>query len=260
MPEVDFDPTPAAEVLAKLWREGGQCQELSASVRPRTLEQGYDVQDRLIAALGEQAIGWKLGVGSFAQKRQSGIGRSIAGRILRQRVHGPNAVVILPDAAPVTVEFEIAYVLGCDVRPDESAFDAMDAVGEARVAFELVRSRFVDRRAVGWPSFVADNAAFFALVLGPVIALNQVEDVARTLSVSLDGEVVAGSLSGEDVTDPPTALADLLALARERGVILPKGSIVSTGSVSRPFIVAAPAASICARFLETELAFSMQTI
>ncbi|MBV8526148.1 MAG: hypothetical protein JOY71_29240 [Acetobacteraceae bacterium] len=33
----------------------------------------------------------------------------------------------------------------------------LDAIGEVRVAFELVLSRFVDRRAIGWLSFAAER-------------------------------------------------------------------------------------------------------
>ncbi len=41
----------------------------------------YDVQDRLINAMGLATVGWKLGLGSYAQKQDLGIGRSVAGRI-----------------------------------------------------------------------------------------------------------------------------------------------------------------------------------
>jgi hypothetical protein len=38
-------------------------------------------------------------------------------------------------------------------------------------------------------------------------------------------------------------------------MILPKGSIVSTGTVSKPFNIAVPTAEVKAHFLETELGF-----
>ena len=44
-----------------------QLAELPAEIRPRTLSQGYDVQDRLLALLGEPVAGWKLG-GSAARR------------------------------------------------------------------------------------------------------------------------------------------------------------------------------------------------
>jgi 2-keto-4-pentenoate hydratase len=250
-----FDPMPAASMLADAWRSGELLSELPAAVRPRTLAQGYDVQDRLVESLGELTTGWKLGVGSIAQKRQSGVGRSIAGRILGSRLFRAGDTVRLPSAAPVTIEFEIAYILGRDVEPHEPEFPVLEAVAETRVAFELVRSRFIDRRAVGWPSFAADNAGFHALVLGVAIEPARVAELAATLVLTVDGREAARSLAGDDATDPAAALADLVATARERGTTLPKGSIVSTGTVSKPFDIAAPAAAIGACCLGMEFGF-----
>jgi hypothetical protein len=48
-------------------------------------------------------------------------------------------------------------------------------------------------------------------------------------------------------------LADLAAIARERAMMLPKGTIVSTGTVSKPFDLAAPSTELRARFLDQEL-------
>jgi 2-keto-4-pentenoate hydratase len=259
-PTGTFDPGPAAAVLADAWRSGAILSELPPAVRPRTMAQGYDVQDRFVALLDQPTVGWKLGVGSILQKRQSGVGRSIAGRVLRSHLYRNGDTIPLPNAAPVTVEFEIAYVLGRDVCPDGPQAPALDAVAEMRVTFELVLSRFVDRRAVGWPSFAADNAGFQAIVLGDPIAASRTGELRSGLVVELEGQEAARSLSGDDMTDPEAALADLLAIARERNMVLPQGSIVSTGTVSKPFNTALPRALVRARFLGTELTFRNEVI
>jgi len=255
-----FDPGPAGALLASAWRSGELLTELPAEVRPRTMTEGYDVQDWLIAELGHASVGWKLGVGSVLQKRTSGVGRSIAGRILNPYVHRTGDTVLLPNAAPVTVEFEIAYILGRDILPGEPDFPIRDAIAEVRVAFELVLSRFVDRRAVGWPSFTADNGAFQALVLGDTVAPDRLDDLVNSLVVTADGDEAARALSGEDATDPEAALGDLVAVARERGMPLPTGSIVSTGTVSKPFSIAAPSTTIRAGFLGAELHFRTRVL
>lgn len=253
---MSFDPRPAASLLAETWRAGRQLDALPEAIRPADIDQGYAVQDALLAEIGEAAAGWKLAVGSHKGKRASGLGRPIAGRVLARHLHGPDATVTLPPGGPVTIEFEIAYVLGRDVPPDAPPGDALEAVGETRVAFELVRSRFVDRRAVGWPSFAADNAAFQALVLGLPVAPADLPALARDLVVSVDGVPRARALTGEDETVPTDALADLLALARERGFTLPHGSIVSTGTLSAPFDLAGPGV-VEATYLGTRLGFTL---
>ena len=244
-----FDPNEAASILAGAWRNGSLLKELPEAVRPQTMAQGYDIQDRLLAHMGLASVGWKLGIGSHAQKRDLGVGRSVAGRIPSNALYRHGDTVELPNAAPVTVEFEIAYILGRDILPDESAFPVLDAVSETRVSFELVLSRFIDRRAVGWPSFAADNGACQAVVLGDTIATSDIPALVDGLIVCVDGEEKARAVIGDDVTDPAGALSDLVAVARERGMLLPKGSIISTGTVSRPFNIAASSAHVSAQFL-----------
>ena len=251
-----FDPAAASAILADLRTTGRQIAELPPEARPRTLAEGYDVQDRLVARLGEGVRGWKVGLGSAKAKRDSGIGRAIAGRVLGNRVHGPGDVVTLLNAAPVTVEFEVALVLARDVVPGEAIDDPLAVVAETRVAFELVLSRFADRRAAGWPSFVADNSGFEALVVGAAVDPRDLIGIAESLVVEADGRVMARAATGDDETVPADALADLIALARDRDMVLPAGAIVSTGTMSVPFAVTG-AARIVARYRGGDLSFAI---
>ena len=44
----NFNPEPAAEFLAKIWRGPEQIAELPPAMRPADIDQGYDIQDRLV--------------------------------------------------------------------------------------------------------------------------------------------------------------------------------------------------------------------
>ncbi|WP_346658529.1 fumarylacetoacetate hydrolase family protein [Bradyrhizobium sp. 179] len=178
--------------------------------------------------------------------------------MLATRRHEPGATVRLSFAAPVTIEFEIAFVLGQDID-HRFAGNHRSAIAETRVTFELVMARFVDRRSVGWPSFAADNSGFEALVVGEHLDGRQIPELLSSLVVSVDGEEKARAAAGADVTDPYGALADLVAIARERKMILPKGTIISTGSASMPFAVSAPTGEVSASYLGRKLRFSFET-
>ena len=102
-----FDPAPAAAMLAEAWHSGALLAELPPAIRPQTLAQGYDIQDRLVADLGHPAVGWKLGVGSALQKRQSGVGRSLAGRVLGSRLYRAGDTVPLPGGQTLTVQIAV---------------------------------------------------------------------------------------------------------------------------------------------------------
>ena len=248
-----FDPAPAAALLATHWRSGTQFTELPTEIRPRNLNEGYDLQDLFVAETGEAVAGWKLGVGSPAAMRSAGLDRPLVGRLLASHCHRSGDTVQLPDAAPVTVEFEIAFILGRDIAPNDLPVAPLDAVSSTHVAFELVRSRFVDRRAVGWPSFAADNVGFEASILGDAIDPAQIGDVIGTVAVSVDGREMARALAGDELTDPVKSLGYLMAHARERGMPLREGDIVSTGAIGKPFDIPGANAEIVARFLGSEL-------
>ena len=124
-------------------------------------------------------MGWKLGVGSAVQKRQSGVGRSIAGRVLGSRLYRDRRYGAAAErgSGDDRVRDRLSSSVATSGRTNPS-FRCREAVGEVRAAFELVLSRFVDRRAVGWPSFAADNGAFEALVLGEPIERAQLGALA----------------------------------------------------------------------------------
>jgi 2-keto-4-pentenoate hydratase len=202
-------------------------------------------------------LGWKLGVGSRKGKIESGVGRAIARRVPGARHFKTGATVPMPDTAPVTVEFEIAHVLSRDIAPDDALGDPWGAVREIRVTVELVRARYVDRRSVGWPSFAADNADFDTLIVGGTIAPTQLAEAAATAVVLVDGQERARTLTGDDVTEVETAFIDFVGLARAHGMVLPKGSIISTGTVTKPFVIAGNA-TVSARYLESSIDFTTE--
>lgn len=250
-----FDPAPAGSLLAQAWRSGRLLAELPIEIRPRTLDEGYDVQDCLVEQLGGDVVGWKLGVGSPRAKREAGLARAIAGRVLGAHRYRQGDTVRLASDHPATVEFEIAFVLARDVAPDEPPPAPAGVVASAHAAVELVLARFVDRRAVGWPSFAADDAGFAALVVGDPIDLRSIPAIAAAVRVGVGGKELARRVADDDLIDPLTALGEMLAHARERRIPLRRGSIVATGTLSQPFNVAGPSNEVEARYLDSALTF-----
>jgi 2-keto-4-pentenoate hydratase len=232
-----YDAAPAAALLARAAKTGEQLEALPEAVRPSNLAEGYRLQDAFIAATGEPAGGWKIGLGTVTQMRGAKLSAPLAGRILASRFHKSGDTIRLPNAAPVTVEFEIAFVLGRDVAPDDLVLEPLEAISEVRTTFELVLSRFVDRRAVGWPSFAGDSVGFEALVIGETLDPQAMPEVWSSVVISVDGQEMARGLSGDDCTDPPTAFSHLMMNARERGHTLRKGEICTLGIVGKPFDV-----------------------
>ena len=118
-------------------------------------------------------------------------------------------------------------------------------------------SRFVDRKVVGLPSFVADSVGFHALVVGQKLDVKTIETVARTSVVLVDGKEAASCQTGGDTIDAIWSLGQLMAHARERGLTLRKGEIVTTGTITKPFDAPTPS-SLVVKATGAGLRFSLK--
>nr|WP_256357923.1 hydratase [Pseudomonas sp. PDM28] len=261
MPTSLFDPNATAAVLLKAWRSGELLNLLPAEVKPETLEQGYDAQDELFKLAGGTQAGWKLGVGSPAAMRAAKLSRPLVGQLEGARLHGTGIHLQLPADTPVTIECEIAFVLDRDLPPVIGRTVNAEDIRSTCVTFEVVRSRFIDRKTVGWPSFAADNVGFEALVVGKSICegidLHAMRELAETAVVNLDGLPRAKGLFGDTATDPLSSLAALYQHAAERGVTLRAGHLVSTGAMCEPFDIKGPGHVLSVSYFNKELTFSL---
>ncbi len=247
-----FDPAAAAALLGKAMTTGERIKELPESARPASIAQGYAIQDHLAAAslcgdlVGDKVAGWKLGLGSVNAMKGAGLDRPLIGRVYAGRLLGNGATVVAPAGAAAMIEIEVAFTLARDVLPTEAGVEPRAVIAKANLVSEIVLSRFVDRKVVGLPSFAADSVGFHALVIGPEIDVGSIPEIAAGMAVDLDGKPAVGGLTGDDAIDPETMLGYLMAHARDRGITLRKGEIVTTGTLSKPFDAAVPA-TIAAR-------------
>jgi 2-keto-4-pentenoate hydratase len=241
-----FDPAPAARAIAEAYNSGTRLRELPESARPRTLDEGLAVQDRVAVDAGKAGgikdtiAGWKLGFGSANGKKAAGLTRALPGRLFTSRLYKAGDNVPVPAGAEVLVEIEIAVRLARDIAPGDKIARPLDVVGEAYIASELVVSRFLDRKTVGLPSFAADSVGFHALVVGARVATSAMAAIGRSVRVTAGGRHISSPQTGGDTIDPMTCLGDLIAHAAVRGLTLHKGEIVTTGTLSKPFDIKAP--------------------
>jgi 2-keto-4-pentenoate hydratase len=256
-----FDPMATALVLMEAWRSGELLHLLPAGIKPETLDQGYDAQDELLKVSSSARAGWKLGVGSPSAMRTANLSRPLVGQLERARLHESGVHLQLPAATPVTVECEIAFVLDRDLPPMIGRAVDPEDIRSTCVTFEIVRSRFTNRKTVGWPSFAADNVGFEALVVGKSICegidLKVMRELAETAVVKLDGVPKAKGLSGDSATDPLGSLAALYQHAAERGVTLRAGDLVTTGAMCEPFDIEGAGHVLSVGYFANELTFSL---
>lgn len=241
-----FDPGPAARLIADAQNAKSLLKEIPEAQRPKSLADGYAVQDRIAAETGTSGVrdtlaGWKIGLGSANAMKGANLSRPVFGRVFTSRLHKAGSTIAVPAAPASLIEFEICFTFGRDVAPTDKLANPLDAVSKTQLVSEIVYSRFADRKTVGLPSFTADSVGFHGLVMGPEVDPKRIPEIARTMVVTQDGKEVCRAATGDDSIDPVVMLGHLFDHARERGITLKKGEIVTTGSVSKPFEANSPA-------------------
>jgi 2-keto-4-pentenoate hydratase len=222
----------AAEELLTLRTGAGKLNGLGEAHRPRTLAEGYAVQEalhrrRLECGQGPYG-GFKIGCTTAVMQTYLNIPEPCAGGVLASDLHEGDAVI--RDAPRLLgVECEIAVRLRADLggAGPVSMDEARDAVGAIMAAIELVEDRYDDWRALDAPTLIADDFFQRACVIGD--PLPYWEDLALPELVgklSINGSRPLEGLGRDILGHPLEALRWLARLRR-----IPAGSIVMLGSV-----------------------------
>ena len=240
MTSLSFEPERPAARLAEAARTGNRLIDLPEPERPRTMDDAYVIQDLFVGLLDDPIIGWKIAGASPAGLRGELPNPAVIGCLTRSRVYESGATIPLPPGAVPTLETEVALRAVRELTPEMEALDVAEMFDKAFVAIEVVCSRFVDRKAVSYPSFVGDNAGFHAFVVGDELPMSADARFDEDAGLWAGDERFAASLSGDKRTQPFVSLGFLWREFARRAVIIPKGAIITTGTLSVPVDTARP--------------------
>jgi 2-keto-4-pentenoate hydratase len=214
----------AARLLCEARASARPLAELPASCRPDSDADAYQIQDAVIARLGEAVGGWKIGVASEATP-------AFCAPILARMIRPSPASYRAEELRLIGIEGELALRLGRDLPPRDKPYDRAEVVAGATLhpAVEIVDSRFPDPRQLTRPVMLADNYGNGGLVYGAAVPDWQARDLAATkMTITADGRPFADSSTGVR-RDPAAALVEFANLMRSRGGAK-AGSIITTGS------------------------------
>ena len=115
--------------------------------RPETEDDGYRIQDALIALWGLEVAGWKIGATLPQWQAMVGASGPLAGRLLAPFVHESPATLYGGAFHLRIVESEYAYRLGRDLPPRAAPYERAeveDAVASVHPSIEIVDSRYTE--------------------------------------------------------------------------------------------------------------------
>jgi 2-keto-4-pentenoate hydratase len=229
-----------ARDLAEAWRTGSTVPLPPAGCGPATRDEAYAIQDRMAELIGGPVAGWKIGATVAAVRLFEGHDGPLPGRVFADRCFDSPATIPAYLLTGVKVECEFAFRLTRDL-PNGTAPLGRDDVAQSLTfhpAFELAGSRYAPgtgNRAATTFDGIADNGSGGAAVLGA--AVERWHDLPfETLEVDarIDGSPPIQIYTGAYRRDPVAIVAETFSDLRARGVALPAGTCVLTGSLSLP--------------------------
>jgi 2-keto-4-pentenoate hydratase len=207
---------------------------IGAAYPSMTLDDAYRVQAAGVTkrcAQGWTVCGMKVGSTSRAAQERFGSKEPVCGHLFEQRRVANGGAVAVGTLIDPKVECEIAFRLGADLKgPGVTAKDALAATAAIMGAFEIIDSRTKDWR-FGLVDLVADNAVNAGFVLGPERPLDGLDPAAVTVAFAKNGGAPSRATGAAVLGNPANVVAWLANWLGAQGRVLPKGSIVLSGSL-----------------------------
>ena len=250
-----MDQSHIAQAADFLWRtriEQRRIESLPDPLRPRSLAEGYAIQDAMVASAAQPVAGWKIAATSKAGQAHIGVTEPLAGRLFKNFILEDGAR--LP-AAPLhmkVMEAEFAFRMARDLVPRTAAYElteVCDAVAAMHLAIEVPDARFEHFAEIGPAQIAADDAFASWFLLGRQVPDWRRLDLSTQRVRAINNGAVAAEGTGANVLgDPRIALTWLANHLSQRGIGLKAGDIITTGNCITPPTIA-PGDRVVAEFI-----------
>ena len=205
---------------------------------PATLEEAYDISAGMMAALGQQPGGWKVG---YAPD-----GTPVAAPMYASGFLNSGDVWTMRSDRPMIPEIEIAVRLAHDLpsnpRKAYTRADIEDAASECLIGIELIERR-IPMQGAPFPMNLADDLGNVSYVTGPSTRDIRALDLPNLLCrFWMNGALVVDRRGGHPSGDPLKPMVDWANAQKDRAGGLRRGQIVTLGSLTPLVVMSGPGA------------------
>jgi len=246
--------TAAADYLFDLRQTRRTVAALPADIAPRSIAEGYQVQEQLVRKLrdhfGSQPVGYKIACTSELAQKALGVDGPFFGVLLSHSTHPNPAKLRGPDFTVRCAEAEFGFEMAADVPagPAYTAESIEEYVGAVLPSIEIVDHRYHDWQKVGAPSLLADNAIHGAWVPGePCPGWRDFDFVTHPTNLVVNGERKFPGTGAAVLGNPLNVVAWLATELPRHGRRLCRGDRVTTG-VTTGIYLAVPGDRLVADF------------
>ena len=204
-------------------RKGSAIPSLPEDAIPQTEADSYQIQDAVIAELGEKIGGWKVGI--------SPLGGHVAAPIFASTIFSSPANLPARGFKIIGIECEIGFRFNKALPPRAESYTRHEVLAAASLhpTIEVVDSRYQDFRALDRLVVLADNVSNGALVYGAAAKDWDGIDLAHpSIDVTADGKPFA-DCTGLRAGTPIELVLAAVAHVNGRGGIA-AGTVITTGT------------------------------
>lgn len=247
--------TAACEYLWELrQRSRPPVAALPADVVPRTLSEGYAVQEQLVGKLlahhGGKPIGYKIACTSELAQKALGVDGPFFGVLLSYSSHRSGAKLRAADFTVRCTEAEFAFEMADDVPagPTYTAESIQPFIATTLPSIEIVDHRYHNWQTVGAPSLLADNAIHGAWVVGePYSEWRNLDLATHPVVLTINGQRTLTGSGAAVLGNPLSVVAWLANELPKFGRRLRRGDQITTG-VTTDIYLAQPGDRLTADF------------
>lgn len=226
----------AAVLLAQARQSRRSLAGLPRVCQPKSLEDAYLIQERLVAILGTRTVGWFCGASSREIQRMIGLQGPYCARVLAPSLHAGPALLAMAEHPVLAWECEFGFRLRHSLPPRLRPYDRVEVI-EAIAAFhpvlEVVTSRYERWREQPPLCRLADNGGDGSIVCGEAVENWYEHDLATvTVELTVNGTTIRRGRGNEAMGDPLQAMTWLVNAVNARGATLHAGDFCSTGTVT----------------------------
>jgi 2-keto-4-pentenoate hydratase len=225
--EADSRLEGAAAALVRARQEGVRLASLPGPNLPSSLAQGFSIQQQVGPLAGKTVGGWKCALPPA--------GKWIVAPIYSDSIVRGERYPLAADADEARIEPELACVLAHDLPARAEAYTAAQivaAIGEVRMALEVIDCRYKDPHTLPFEQLLADGLFNHGLVLGAAIALPNAGGMPSELDITLrDATAERLNVKGRHPDgDPLLPIVWLANFLSTQGIGLHAGQVIITGS------------------------------
>ena len=220
------------DAITTIARARANVDRYDLSLLPDTLEAAYDFQDGYVAAVGKVG-GYKLAVNGAAQMAYFGVTEPVWARIFALEIHASGSHLPRSAYHALTVEPEIAAILGDGVQNLTAPVDLAGAaalIDRFHPAIELLDQRGISPADLTLPQAAALNVFSAGCVLGADhVAPADLDLAGMHVTIHDDGSPM-GEATGNAPQPPVEAVMWLLNQLLARGITAQPGMVVMCGT------------------------------